>query len=242
MAQSDLVQSLLRGMDLLKLAASAPEGMRLSELARKSDLQKTTAYNLLRTLCARDFLVKDQHNRFQLGPAVFELAAASLATDLMNKAAEALKIVHQKFPQDVLTFSTLEGTTVRCKLRFSPDMPGEVQYPVNRTFPPYTSVTALALQAAAPHKSEAIERQYPFEDYGEGMWGAVYNFNRAKAETLKLGYCWRQSKERFSTAFIMPDGFVLGFGSEGIAEIEAPKRQTAARDFRRQVWKVEDKK
>ena len=42
MAQSDLVQSLLRGMELLRLAASAPEGMRLSELAEKSGLQKTS--------------------------------------------------------------------------------------------------------------------------------------------------------------------------------------------------------
>lgn len=239
MAKSDLVQSLLRGMDLLKMAASAPEGMRLSELAEKSSLQKTTAYNLLRTLCARNFLVKDQHNRFQLGTAIFELAAASQTTELMNKAAAALKVIHKKFPLDVLTFSTLEGTAVRCKLRISPDQPNEVQYPVNRTFPPYISVTALALQAAAPHKAEAIERQYPFEDYGEGMWGALFNFNRAKAETLKLGYCWKQSAERFSTAFIMPDGFVLGFGSEGVAEIEAPKRLAAARNFRSQVWNTE---
>jgi DNA-binding IclR family transcriptional regulator len=137
---------------------------------------------------------------------------------------------------DVLTFSTLEGPAARCKLRFSPDRPGELQMPANRTFPPYVSVTSLALQAAAPHKAELIERQYPFEDYGEGMWGAIYNFNRAKANTLKLGYCWRQSEERFSAAFIMPDGYVLGFGGEGIAESEGIRRHKAALAFRRKVW------
>lgn len=237
MAQSDLVQSLLRGMDLLRLAASAPEGMRLSELAEKSGLQKTTAYNLLRTLCARDFLVKDQHNRFQLGPAVFEMAAASHTTSMMTLAGQAMRQLHEKFPLDVLTFSTLEGTEARCKLRFSPDRPGELQMPANRTFPPYISVTSLALQAAAPHKAENIERQYPFEDYGEGLWGSIFNFNRAKANTLKLGYCWRQSEERFSAAFIMPDGFVLGFGGEGIAETEGIRRHKAALEFRRKVWK-----
>ena len=236
MAKSDLVQSLLRGLDLLRLAASRRDGMSLSELAAASNLQKTTAYNLLRTLCARDFLVKDSKNRFQLGPAVFELAAHGHTQDVMSKATEALRTLYEKFPNDVLTLSTMNGGTLRCVLRFSPDRPGELQQPANRTFPPYLSVTALALQAANPDKAENIERQFPFEEYGEGLWGSMFNFNRAKTETLQLGYCWRQSEERFSIAFIMPDGFALGFSGEGLAENEAARRQIAAQTFKQQVW------
>ncbi|MBE6367256.1 MAG: hypothetical protein E7052_05030 [Lentisphaerae bacterium] len=241
MAQSDLVQSLLRGMELLRLAASRPEGMTLSELAAASNLQKTTAYNLLRTLCARDFLHKDAQNRFQLGPAVFEMASAGHSSELMNKAAAALRSLHEAFPMDVLTFSTIDGGRIRCKLRFSPDRPGELQQPTDRNFPPYLSVTALALQAANPDKAESIERQYPFEEYGEGLWGSAEHFARAKQETLKMGYCWRQSEDRFSIAFIMPEGFVVGFGGEGMAKTEAAKRHKAAEKFKKLVWSKAEK-
>lgn len=241
MAKSDLVQSLLRGMDLLRLAASHPQGMTLNELAGISGLQKTTAYNLLRTLCAREFLIKDRQNRFQLGPAVFEIAESGHSSLLQLRMKDALRAVHEKFPLDVLTLSILQSGLPRCVLRCSPDRPDELQQPANMNFPLYTSVTALALQAANPEKAAHIERQYPFEEYGEGMWGNKINFNRAKAETLKLGYCWRQMSERFSVAFIMPDGYVLGFRSEGVAEAEAQKREAAARQFKLQVWQEGEK-
>ena len=236
MAKSDLVQSLLRGMDLLRLVSARPQGMSLNELSAASGLQKTTAYNLLRTLCARNFLVKDQQNRFQLGPAIFELAESGHSSGLQSRLEEAFHTIHEKFPLDVLTVSALHSGMARCILRFSPDRPGELQHPANMSFPPYISVTALALQAANPEKAENIERQFPFEEYGEGMWGNRGNFNRAKSDALKLGYCMRQRENHFSLACILPDGYTLGFSCGEIPEEEVLKRYNAARVFKLQVW------
>ena len=62
MANSDLVQSLLRGLDIVELLAAHPEGMRLNDLADATGLKKPTAHNLLRTLCARDFVAQDDRS------------------------------------------------------------------------------------------------------------------------------------------------------------------------------------
>ena len=58
MPHSELVQSLLKGLDLLKLISLKNNGVRLNELAAETGIKKTTLHNLLRTLCARDFWSK----------------------------------------------------------------------------------------------------------------------------------------------------------------------------------------
>ena len=66
MPHSELVQSLLKSLDLLKLISLKNSGVRLNELAAETGIKKTTLHNLLRTLCARGFLVKDNANRFKI--------------------------------------------------------------------------------------------------------------------------------------------------------------------------------
>ncbi len=239
MPQSELVQALVRGLDLLRLTASRPDGMRLDELAAASGLKKTTAYNLLRTLCARDFLIRDARNRFRPGPAVFELIGTSRETGLTARAKAALQTLAAQFPQDVVTFSEFDGGAARCKLRISPDRPGELQQPVAMTFPPYVSVTALALQAAAPTEAQAFERQYPFAEYGAGVWGSAAALARAKAAALRDGFHARQYDDRFAIAFLLADGRVLGFSGAGPVAAAVAARRAAVAEFRRNVWTTE---
>ena len=236
MAQSDLVQSLLRGLDLLRLVSSGSRGMSLNELSRASGLQKTTAYNLLRTLCARDFLVKDEQNRFQIGSAVFDIAESSHFRRIRNRTEKALLELHKKFPMDVLTVSVLHNGEAKCVLRCSPDRTDELQHPINMSFSPYISVTSMALRAADPENGSQIEWLFPFEEYGRGMWSSMKEFNAERAKTLKQGFCCRQQMTRFAAAFIMPEGYVLGFNSDGEVEAEIAKRQQGACEFRQKVW------
>ncbi len=44
MANSDLVQSVVRALDIMKLVAASSRGMRLNEIAAAADLNKTTAW------------------------------------------------------------------------------------------------------------------------------------------------------------------------------------------------------
>lgn len=73
MANKDLVNSLLRGMDMVKLIGRSPRGLRLNEVAAAMDLKVPTAYNLLRTLQAGGFLDK-RNNLFFVGRELIALA------------------------------------------------------------------------------------------------------------------------------------------------------------------------
>ena len=243
MPGSELVQSLLRGLELLQIAAAAPDGLTLSEIAEKAKLQKSTAYNLLRTLCAKGFLEKDSSGRFRTGIALTALVSGGRNAALLERAAAAMQIMQQKFPEDVLIFTELENGIAQVRLRCSPDRPGELQWWNNRHFPPYLSVTALALQAANPDQQELIEQRYPFEEYGEAVWGNADVFQNELKAIAARGYCWRQKIEQCAAAFILPEGFVLGCSSSGKSASENATRQmeerrAAAKAFQKQVWNL----
>ena len=83
MANSDLVQSLLRGLDLVKLLAAHPEGAHLNDLAEATGLKKPTVHNLLRTLCARGFAARDDAGRYVVGPALTAAADGLVGGDTL---------------------------------------------------------------------------------------------------------------------------------------------------------------
>ena len=160
---------------------------------------------------------------------------------LLEKAARALQIMQKKFPEAVLIFTALENGVAKVKLRFSPDRPGELQWWSNRHFPPYLSVTALALQAANPEQSALIEEQYPFEEYGEAIWGNEEIFQEELAKILHRGYCWKQKSQQISAAFILPEGFVLGVSIVKDKNTAEPTKlleelSLAVKDFKSHVW------
>ena len=143
MANSDLVQSLLRGLDLVEFLAAHPEGAHLNDLAEATGLKKPTVHNLLRTLCAREFAARDDAGRYVVGPALIA-AASRVGNSTRGKIAEtALLELGGRFDGHVLTVATLTPTVVKCELRVSPDMPGVVQHPAGRDFMPYSSVSAI---------------------------------------------------------------------------------------------------
>ena len=160
MPNSDMVQSVLKALDILRAATEAPNGVRLNELAEAMDLKKSTAHNLIRTLCARGFLVKDSANRFLPGVAIQELARLSRTNIALNEATKQLRLLRKAFPKATLTFSELAPNAIHCRLRMSADRPGEVQHPLECLYTPYVSATAVCLQATGSNASE-FERTSP---------------------------------------------------------------------------------
>lgn len=70
------VQSVDRALELVRLLAEAPAGLRLSELAEATGVVPQTAQSLVRTLQARDWVIqKGRGKPYELGPAVLRLAA-----------------------------------------------------------------------------------------------------------------------------------------------------------------------
>lgn len=236
MPHSELVQSLLKGLDLLKLISLKSNGVRLNELAAETGIKKPTLHNLLRTLCARGFLVKDNAGLFRVGAAVMEIAENQQTLSRRTKAADLCVELQRKFPDNVVTLATLSGSSVRCIFRVSPDRPGELQRPPERNFMPYVSVSSIVLQAANPFEAGHLEEHYPFEEYGIGMWGSRQKFDEAKKRVLSQKYFMRDTGKFISVAFVMPECFTLGFSFPHVENFCADAHLKAAELFRRNVW------
>ena len=236
MANSDLVQSLLRGIDLLKIISTRQEGARLNELAVLTGMKKPTLHNLLRTLAARGFVVKDEVSRFRLGPGLLEIVSSQRSADRRSRAAGKLLELAGKFPDSVITLSVLNAGEINCVFRISPDYPGELQQPEKNNFIPYTSASAVVLQAVHPQKTQHWEAVYPFDEYGAGMWGSLENFKKVTGEIARKKWYSRVGSS-FLIAFAMPGGYALGFKAPLGQKDELKKFLEAAGSFRKAVWR-----
>ena len=230
MAQSDMVQSLLKAIDILRLIAESENGMRLNEIAEAFEMKKTTVHNLIRTLRARGFLEKDSSNRFLPGPAVQELALMRTRSHLLTAAAKGLRKIARDLPDTVLTVSEITPGAVVCRLRMSPDRPGELQHPTGLFFAPYLSATAVCLQANGSNGTE-FELNFPFEEHGLKYWESKEKYLTARNEAQKNGFHTGNSLSgiNLAVAFYIPENFALGF-SLGSAGAEIPGAVFAARD------------
>ena len=66
MANSDLIGSLVRAMEILKMIGNSPSGCRVEEMCAALQLKAPTVYNILRTLSSEEF-VERRNGYFCLG-------------------------------------------------------------------------------------------------------------------------------------------------------------------------------
>ena len=209
MPNSELVQSVLRALDMLSAVAASSNGLRLNDVAQATGVKVTTAHNLLRTLAARGYVYKDANGSYFLGSAVYELAQKNDRQEIVVRAAAALPRVAELLPEAVLTFSYLTPDAARCILRMSPDRPMEVQRPLELLFQPYISATAICLQATAPNALQ-YERHWRFEECGVGCWKSLEEFMAVKNRVRLDGHYIHLDQGKVASAFAVADNYALG--------------------------------
>jgi DNA-binding IclR family transcriptional regulator len=65
----DIVQSVSRALKLMDIIGSEP-GLTVKQMARRLELNPTTAYHLIRTLVYEGYLIRDDLGNYSMGPAV----------------------------------------------------------------------------------------------------------------------------------------------------------------------------
>lgn len=65
----DIVQSVSRALKLMDIIGSEP-GLTVKQMARRLDMNPTTAYHLVRTLVYEGYLIRDELGNYAMGPAV----------------------------------------------------------------------------------------------------------------------------------------------------------------------------
>lgn len=67
MDKSDRVQSLERALDIIEVLAVEPEGLGVTEVANRTQLNKSTAHRLISTLASRGYLEKSEKGDYKIG-------------------------------------------------------------------------------------------------------------------------------------------------------------------------------
>ncbi len=187
MAGSELVQSVQRALDILEATARADYGLRLRDISEESGLKDTTVHNLVRTLCARGYLVRSADRRFEPGPAVEEITRLRYRRGLFLRAEQEMLRLHPLLTEGVLTFAEFAGGDISCRFRIAPELPGIVRRPHHQTFSPFGSASGLCLQAFNPGFRDMVSARGSFEESGHSGWASRENFDRALSETVRRG-------------------------------------------------------
>ncbi len=187
---TNLVRALARGLDILEALAARPEGMGVRELADVLGLKPPTVHNLLRTLRHRGYVARATAPvRYRLGPAAGGLGGRSRAAAEDARHIAALRRLAGQFPRATVTYAEPVGQEVRTTLRIAPERPGVLQRPDGRVMPPYTSASALVVQAFRDADERlAFQRAWPFDEYAAGAWATPAELDAFLAEVRARGW------------------------------------------------------
>lgn len=191
MAKTPLVQSLLRGLDIIEFAAKSIEGVTLPQIAAYLDVGRPTAFNLARTLVAKGYLVKTARPvRYRLGESLAQVLDLRQKQVLNTQLTAETKCIFDCLRSRAWVFAgePSSGETL-ITLRVAPSRPEVLERPVHRMSPPYTTAVSLAVYAfCGEAERQLIEARYPFDGFGSQRWGDRQAFNAFLAEAREREY------------------------------------------------------
>ncbi|MBU0477860.1 helix-turn-helix domain-containing protein [bacterium] len=237
MAHNELVQSLLRSLDILQFISRSDDGVTIQQLADTLGLKSSTAYNLVRTLTSRQFLEKTKRpTRYQLGSAVVELSNTYSQHSLLNRSSKVLKQLFKQYSSACFVLSEVVSGEIMLSLCISPERPGIIEQPRAKIFHAYGTASALLFQAFWTEEERiAYRKRYPFWEFGAHLWKTPERLDEALEVIRQKGYSapWSCSDGIYPVAapIIRPNNEIAAAfgGSIPNKELKGKKRQ----NFRR---------
>jgi DNA-binding IclR family transcriptional regulator len=124
-AETPGAQTLRRGLSILKLLARyQPDGLRISDIGRRLDLNKATAVRLTQALVDERFVIHNANSRcYCLGPETFAVGLAAEPGYALQRMATASLRALALETGDWVFFSVVQGFEAICISRETGDMP-----------------------------------------------------------------------------------------------------------------------
>lgn len=186
------MQSLLRGLEILRWLGAADNGLTLRELAAGLGLKQPTVYKLMQTLVAAGFVDKTVRPvRYSLGAAVFELAGQYAQRSLLKRAESVLRRLFGEFRDYEANVVLAEAPAgeVETVLRMSPERPGILERPRGRVMSAYASACSLAFQAFwTDRERREYQRRHPFWEQGAYLWETPEKLEELLADIRRKGF------------------------------------------------------
>ena len=210
MSNSDLIGSLVRAMEILKMIGDSPSGCRVEEICAAMKLKPPTVYNIIRTLVAGGFV--ERHNRsLRLGREFKRLAGVGEGGLLEEAAETELLSLYQRIPKGTAIFGVATRQGVEQTHRISFDRPGVIQNLPNEIMHPYATAAGLIGLAFADEESFLLQSEkWPFAEFGAHLWKSRAELEafleRVRKEKMALSPFDRDLFWRISGAVTDADG------------------------------------
>ena len=172
MANSDPVQSLARGLQILELVAHSGDGLTLHELSASLEIKAPTVFNLARTLVMMGFLEKAARPvRYRFGRVAMELGVVWERRAITEKFAKMVITLSDRYPDSTVVISEPIGGEVVQTHRVERGKNQQFRRSVTDYAAPYAHVSSLCIYAFwGEREQEAYDRRYPFSEYGVRIW------------------------------------------------------------------------
>lgn len=170
MANNNLVGSLVRSMNIVKLVGETQSGLPLGKIATALQLKIPTCYNLIRTLVAGGFLEK-RNKRFFFGRELKRIAELHEESIFVEQAEAELLSLYQRIPRGTVIFGEAGKYGIRQTLRISFDRPGVIQHLEHEPMHPYATASGLIGLAFAGEESYLLQSEkWSFAEFGIMLW------------------------------------------------------------------------
>ena len=144
------VEAVDRALQLLvALADAGPAGAPLAELAKQTQMNKSTAHRALATLSLRGFAIQDGEGAaYQLGPAAFGLGDRSYGPKNLAQALHPALVALSRVSEELVHLGVLAGDYVLYVDKVEPDRAIRVWSAIGQQVPIASTAMGRALLAA----------------------------------------------------------------------------------------------
>lgn len=214
MPGSELVQSVVRALDILQRAGNSENGIRVIDAAEALNVKLPTAHNLIKTLASRGFLRKNESGSYVIGASVIDLTESSIRKSRFAEIEKAVRHIAAEIPEAVVIFAEPSYGKIYSRIRMSPDIPGKLQTP-DAPMLPYSTASGLLHMAFGPTElKHELMKEFPFHENGIAIWKSILALEEFMSNSVKLGYVSPDFegalRKSFSAPVFSDDGTLLG--------------------------------
>lgn len=188
MAGNDLIGSLVKGMEIIKLVGQKRHGLQVSEIANLLDMKVSSAHNMVRTLLVGGFLERQPDRRIVIGNELIEILRRAPHSELLEGAEIEMFRLHHEFPDMVLNFVIPRQGEICRRLRMSYHRPNYLQKAFDTILPYSTAAGLLFLTFGDESLRAELTDHYPFSEFGIQYWTNQEQLDAAIVKCRRDGY------------------------------------------------------
>lgn len=190
MPGNDIIRSLAAGLDMMTILAESEDGARVKDIAAKMNIKTPVAHNILRTLKAKGFVVRDADAPvYRISPRLEQLVTRQSRRTVYKNIEGKMQELAAEIPDATVTFSQPVGGEIMVKRRLSADRYGVMQRPAGYSLPLYNSASGLATLAFCSEECYlALQQEHPLLDQASNLWSPPEKLDEYLEEAQHCGY------------------------------------------------------